>query len=292
VSTAPRRRPSGRWEAWVSAGFDPQTGRRRQIHVYGRTRTEVLARVRDVEARRDAGAPARSPTVAEWMDRWLAGQAAHVRPKTMSGYRPDVKRIVDRLGPLRLDRLRPSDVEALWAGMVDAGASAGLLAHTRRTLSAALFAAVRDGLLAPPHAAQRARVPRPEPAEEIRPLTIAEARRVLAAAEHTRQPARWSVALALGLRQGETLGLRWEDVDLDTGTLTVRRQLQWRSWAHGCPPGPDGRPSCRGLGGRDPSNRQRPRPSGRCPQRQGGGPVLVEPTSRAAGAPSHVSQVG
>lgn len=61
---------------------------------------------------------------------------------------------------------------------------------------------------------------------EVQPLTAAEARLLLDAARHVRNGARWSVALALGLRQGEALGLRWSDVDLDAGTLTVRRALQ------------------------------------------------------------------
>lgn len=57
------------------------------------------------------------------------------------------------------------------------------------------------------------------------PLTVDEARRVLQAAEQGRNPARWTVALAVGLRQSEALGLRWCDIDLDAGTLTVRRGL-------------------------------------------------------------------
>ncbi len=62
--------------------------------------------------------------------------------------------------------------------------------------------------------------------EEIRPLAAEEARRVLEAARGCRIAARWSVALALGLRQGEALGLAWDAVDLDLGTLTVRQALQ------------------------------------------------------------------
>src|SRR5262249_57612348 len=49
-----------------------------------------------------------------------------------------------------------------------------------------------------------------------------------------RNGTRWSVALALGLRQGEALGLRWRHVDLDAGILTIRWQLQRLPWRHGC----------------------------------------------------------
>lgn len=62
--------------------------------------------------------------------------------------------------------------------------------------------------------------------EEVQPLTAAEARKLLQAAAELPNGARWSVALALGLRQGEALGLLWDDVDLDAGTVTVRQALQ------------------------------------------------------------------
>ena len=62
--------------------------------------------------------------------------------------------------------------------------------------------------------------------EEGQPLTAAEARKLLKVATELPNGARGSVALALGLRQGEVLGLLWDAVDLDAGTLTVRRALQ------------------------------------------------------------------
>lgn len=57
------------------------------------------------------------------------------------------------------------------------------------------------------------------------PLSVGEARDVMAAAQAHRNAARWTVALVVGLRQSEALGLRWADVDLATGTLSVRRGL-------------------------------------------------------------------
>ena len=60
---------------------------------------------------------------------------------------------------------------------------------------------------------------------ESSPLTADEARLVLAAASQMRNAARWTVALALGLRQSEALGLQWSDIDLELGTLSVRRGL-------------------------------------------------------------------
>lgn len=62
--------------------------------------------------------------------------------------------------------------------------------------------------------------------QEVIPLSAEESRRILATASGRRNAARWSVALALGLRQGEALGLRWRDVDLGEGTLAIRHALQ------------------------------------------------------------------
>lgn len=109
------------------------------------------------------------------------------------------------------------------------------------------------------------------------PLGTAEARRVLDGARAGQNPARWSIALGLGLRQGEALGLRWRDLDLEAGTLTVRHQLQWLHWQHGCSPDPAGNPTCRLKGQAD-----KGAAPGRCPQSVGGGPVLVEPKGSAS----------
>src|SRR5207244_2016666 len=101
--------------------------------------------------------------------------------------------------------------------------------------------------------------------DEVDPLDADEARAVLAAATDRRNAARWSVALAIGLRQGEALGLQWPDVDLDAGTVSVRQALQRRRWQHGC--------------GSEPCGRRR---AAECPARHGGGLVLTEVKSKAA----------
>ena len=264
------RSVDGGWEGWISLGVGPD-GRRRRKHVRGRTRSAVAAKVREIEQSRDAGCrwDGRMPTVAEWLEHWIAGQEQRVRPTTMRGYRLDARRLGASGG--RLDRLSPSDVEQLYGRLLADGLGGASITHIRRTLSAALSAAVRDGLLPAPHAVARARLPRTPPPREPQPLTVDEARRVLAAARRGPQGARWSVALALGLRQGEALGLRWQDLDLDRETVAVRCQLQWRPWRHGCAGAALGTPSCKAPG---------PGAS-HCPARWGGGPDLAEPKSAA-----------
>lgn len=79
-------------------------------------------------------------------------------------------------------------------------------------------------------------------AEPVEPYTVDEIRRILAEARRRRNGARWAVALALGLRQGEALALRWPDVDLVARMLRVRSTRLRPSYAHGCT-GSCGRPA-------------------------------------------------
>lgn len=256
----------GGWHGWVSYGFG-QNGRRRK-HVRARTKREVAEKVARLEGQRDSGYLGDRPlTIAEWLDIWIEGRViAGVRPKTAEGYKVDRHHIVGAIGSVRLDRFGADHVDSLWRSILGAGAGPATCAHVRRTLSAAINAAVDRGHVAR-NPVRFSPPPRYDP-PEIEPLTAPEAQKILAAATGRRNAARWSVALALGLRQGEALGLRWSDVDLDQGRLTVRGQLQYLAWQHGCV-ATEGEPAC----GRDP---------GRCPSRHGGGPKLV-PLKSSAG---------
>jgi integrase len=117
-------------------------------------------------------------------------------------------------------------LEALYAQLAADGLAPASVLQIHRIVSRALKVAMQRGkvrrnvasLVQPPSVHR----------EEIRPLTAAQARAVLTAAHGPRNAARWSVALALGLRQGEALGLAWDAVDLDAGALTVRQALQRR----------------------------------------------------------------
>src|SRR5262249_56254142 len=108
--------------------------------------------------------------------------------------------------------------------------------------------------------------------DEVEPLTLDEALRILRLAATQRNGTRWSVALALGLRQGEALGLRWRHVDLDAGTLTIRWQLQRLPWRHGC----SDPHACGKDRHRDDCGPGCARHARSCPQRTGGGLHLTE----------------
>ena len=196
-----------------------------------------MRKVRDLGRLRDSGRAAtagRAPLVAAWLSHWLENIAARtVRPRTLDGYRTYIERYaIPGLGAHRLDRLQPEHIEALYVRMQQSGLTPGTVHSLHRILRSALNEAVRrDKLTRNP--VLRARPPRLTE-REMEPLTRDEAARLIDVASAQPGGARWSVALALGLRQGEALGLCWDVVNLDAGTLSVRRALQRHTAQHGC----------------------------------------------------------
>lgn len=217
----------GRWHGYVSMGLK-EGGKRDRRHVAAVKRADAVRMVRELEDQRDAGitlASGRGITVEQWMTLWLDTIAARkVRPSTLTGYRTCLKRIKLHLGHHRLDKLQPEHLESFYTRLEEDGLSPTTALLHHRVISRALKVAMQRGRIAR-NVATLVDAPTPE-REEVQPLTAAEAKRVLGAAKELPNGARWSVALALGLRQGEALGLLWDAIDLDAGTVTVRRALQ------------------------------------------------------------------
>ena len=254
----------GRWHGRVTVGVrdDGRTDRR---HVTGRSEQEVRKKARVIEKAHDEGKlrkPGQRWTVEQWLTHWVENIAAPtVRPTTLAGYRFAVnKHLVPGVGAHRLDRLEPEHLEKVYVRMLEAGRAPATAHQAHRTVRTALNEAVKRGHLHR-NPAVLAKPPR-LPEWEIEPLTLDEVRRVLDTAAKHRNRARWAVALAVGLRQGEALGLQWPDVDLESGRLVVRRSLQRPRWAHGCG----------GSCGRR---------AGSCPQRRNVHSVAAETKSRA-----------
>jgi integrase len=222
------RDDDGRWHGFVSMG-QKENGRRDRRHVSGAKRADVVAKVRAIEAKRDAGmvdAAGRAPTVGEWLDHWLDNIASRkVRARTLESYRSTVRlHLRPGIGHHRLDRLQPEHLERLYAALAEKGLSPASILRAHRVLSRAVRVASQRGKVAR-NVATFVDPPAVKRPQRALPLSAAEAREVMSAAHSHRNAARWTVALAVGLRQSEALGLRWSDVDLDNGTLSVRRGL-------------------------------------------------------------------
>ncbi len=217
----------GRWRGYVDLGYI--NGKRTRKYLTGRTRKEVAARLRQAVDARDAGTleiGQKRITFGEWLIFYVDTiAAAKVRPSTLAGYRGYInRRIIPGLGHYMLDKLQPEHLEAFYRASHADGMAAASVLQMHRIVSRALKIAHRRGRVVRNVATL---VDAPTVVrDEIEPLTATDARTILEHSREHRNSARWSVALALGLRQGEALGLQWSDIDFDKGALRVRRALQ------------------------------------------------------------------
>jgi integrase len=234
-----KERSPGRWLVTVEVPRDARTGsrRRKRFTVVG-TRRDAQAARREALAKRDREGPVITQdwSLSDWLERWLEGDrnAGHVSAKSHDRYRVVIERhLTPALGRLKLDELRPDQI----AQAKDAWLS-GRRSTARQPLSAAtvhkhlvvlrraLAEAVKLRLIAV-NPADDIQSPSVRPLTERRALTEEEIRLLITAARGTRYDLPIRLTLATGLRQGELLGLRWDDVDLDAGTLSVRRTLSY-----------------------------------------------------------------
>lgn len=226
------------WKGTVEAGFDPITGKRRRLVVYGKTKAEVLDKMQAARERAATGTPSRlgAITVAEWLDHWLKtvidGRVGS--DNTRASYAQALRvHVVPALGRMRLAKLTPEDVDRFLAAKAAAGLSRTYVARIRTLLADALRHAERRGLVNR-NAAALSVMPRTKPPTPRRSLKPSEARALLEAAKGERLEALVVVGMTLGLRPGELIGLLLSDLDLgaDPPTLTISGAMKR---------GPDGR---------------------------------------------------
>ena len=232
------KRKDGRWTSVLNLGY--QNGKLKRKYFYGATRKEVSDSLTAELEKLRKGLPivVERQTVKEFLDRWLTDCVKpSVRPKTFASYSQLVRlHINPQLGGLTLSKLGPEHVQAFLNDRLSAGAirkketdpikglSPRTVQYLRAVLRRALGQAYKWGLVGrnvailvdAPHGLK----------PQIRPMTINESKAFLTACKGNRLEALFTVALAMGLRQGEALGLRWEDIDFESGVLRVRRSLQ------------------------------------------------------------------
>lgn len=220
------RRADGRWAA-AHYVLRPNGGRVRRT-VYGKSRKEVAEKLADLVTKTQAGVPlaAESWTVAQYADYWLTKVVApRLRPATASSYRETLRRhILPRLGHVRLRSLTPAHVRTLLVDRAESGLGARSVQIVHSTLRAMLGEAMREELVARNVAA----IVRPPsvPHLEVQPWSSQEAAQFLEVIADHRLYALFAVGVALGMRKGELLALRWSDVDLEAGLVHVRRNVQ------------------------------------------------------------------
>ena len=218
------KRKDGRYMARYTV-HTPDGPKRKLI--YGKKYKEVEKKLN--EARGDAARgityDAGQQTVGEYLTRWLADSVRDtVRQRTYERYESIVRvHLGPSIGQVKLKALTPTHVRSLYREKLDAGLASRTVLHIHRTLTKALKQATDDGLI-PRNAAGPVRPPRPR-REEIQPLNREQVQALFEATKGDRLEALYVVAVTAGLRRGELQGLKWEDVDLEAGTLQVRRTL-------------------------------------------------------------------
>lgn len=201
-------------------------GRKRKS-VYGKTRQEVSKKLVKALSNREDGLTfdAKNLTLGEYLDLWLRDSVQDtVRLTTYQGYERIARlHIKPALGRIKLDKLTPVHVRSLYRERLEAGLAPRMVQLVHTTLHKALKQAVADGLI-PRNVTEAVKAPRPEK-KEMKPLNPVQARTLLDAARGEKLEALYVLAVTTGMRQGEILGLKWEDIDLEAGTLQVRRTL-------------------------------------------------------------------
>ncbi|MGF1654840.1 MAG: tyrosine-type recombinase/integrase [Actinomycetales bacterium] len=238
------RKAHGSWSFTIDVGRST-SGRRQQVTRSGFPSRDAAEQAMTKEiAALDAGiwTDDRAVTVGEWLEQWLTETAARgISPKTLANYRGHVRDVwAPRLGRLRLRDLRRAHIELVVGDLTkpidgerptgNVGRrvpqrSAATIDGYRRTIRAALSAALRRGLIsANPAEGRIDAMPSRRPAE----LAIWEPEqtaRFLAHVTGDRLSALYELAAYAGLRRAELCGLRWSDVDPDELGITVRQTV-------------------------------------------------------------------
>jgi len=218
------KRKDGRYEGRYTVETPEGPKRKR---VYGRKYKEVQKKLAEAmgDAARGIVFDAQNQTVSEYLERWLADSVRNmVRRSTFVRYESIVRHHLNpTLGRLKLARLTRQHVRALYRQKLDDGLAPRSVQYIHTTLKKALRQAVLDDLV-PRNVCDAVKPPQVHK-DEVVPLTPEQVRALLSAASDDRLEALWVVAVHTGLRQGELLGLKWTDLDLNVGRLTVQRSL-------------------------------------------------------------------
>jgi integrase len=214
---------------------DPATGRTKQVWKGGfRTKREAEDELKEIVRQVDAGTYARPTkvTLNEFLtDQWLPAAKATIRPTTLSMYCTYIEaHIVPGIGGTQLRALAPSQLNVLYADLLDHGrrdGKGGLSNRSVRIVHVILHRALRDAQkwgLVPRNVAELADPPQDHsPEKEV--WTPEQVGTFLASVEDDRLSALWRLAAATGMRRGELLGIRWSDVDLERGSVTITQNV-------------------------------------------------------------------
>lgn len=222
-----RQRPDGRWEARFT--YTDDLGQQKRGSVYAHTQKECRQKLTATLRAVDNGTFKKTHryTVAQWLDEWVSTYCTDLKPLTVSGYKSKIEsRIKPYIGSVQLSALSNIQVQRYYNGLQsgDRPLSAKSIQNVHGILHKALEQAVAAGVLSanPADYVKLPKVKKPE----LQPIMDENVGRFLDAIKDDPFERFFIVALFSGLRQSELIGLQWDDVDLESGLLIVRRQIQ------------------------------------------------------------------
>jgi integrase len=216
-----QRKSDGKWVGSITL----ENGKRRVY--YGKTRKEVADKLKAAFHEQQQGTLIKSSTqtVAQFLTDWLENvHRRRVRPRTYERYSEVINlHIIPALGHYQLQKLTAQHVQAFYTRKEDEGLASTTIHYYHSVLHNALNVAVKWGLITK-NVCDLVTPPRKE-RFDIKPLTEEQAQRLLAALRGHKWEALFTLALATGMRRGELIGLKWQDINFKTGTLQVVRVL-------------------------------------------------------------------
>lgn len=224
----------GKYQLRLFVGNGPDGKRRYRSEVFAGTVKQARQRLADLAREKASGFDLKLATlpVSDFAARWLSDAVApRVASKTLNSYSELFRRYINpAIGSQRVDKVQPLDIQRMVNGLVDRGLSGRTVQYTLTVCRSMFRQAVRwrvlqfnpgEGIKPPKPKAPRAA----EGGPDMRVLNPEQARRFLEVARESPLGPLWELAITTGLRPGEYMGLKWEDIDFERGLVRVQRSL-------------------------------------------------------------------
>ena len=221
-----QRRGQHSWRITLSMGYDAAGKRIRKFHTVKGTKQDAERRKRELLGAVDKGAPIdlTKESVAQYLNRWLLARVGTIRENTRYGYQRVIERyVIPAIGQHHLTQLQPGHIKQMEADLLMRGISGTTVAQTQRILHRALEDAVAENIVLR-NACSGIKAPR-KSGKEMQTLNSEQLGRLLDASEQSQYGDLIHLAAHTGLRRGELVGLKWEDIDLDRGVIRVVRSV-------------------------------------------------------------------
>ncbi len=235
-----RKRKDGRWEGRYTAGINPENGKQIFKNVLGKTQAEVKEKLKKAlaDSQRLDLAKQGKYTVGTWMDAWFENVAKiKVRPSSHQTYRGYIdNHIKPNIGNIPLEKLTTMELQKLYRKLLTSGRverieaekqpkglSAKTVRNINQVISSAMDLAVAQKIILenPTNACSLPRVEH----KEMQTISAEQLQSFLEEAKRSGVYEMYYIELSTGLRRGELLGLKWEDIDMQQGVIRVRRQV-------------------------------------------------------------------